>query len=163
MKGTDALERLDYVDKTRISAAGASFGGYMINWIAGHTARFRALVSHDGVFNLTSMYGSTEELWFPEWEFRGTPWASPEQYARFSPSAFVKNFRTPMLVIHGELDYRVPVAEGLQLFTALQRMNVPSKLLYFPDEGHWVLKPQDSELWYRTVLDWIDRYTKNGP
>jgi dipeptidyl aminopeptidase/acylaminoacyl peptidase len=109
------------------------------------------------------MYGSTEELWFPEWEFRGTPWASPEQYARFSPSAFVKNFRTPMLVIHGELDYRVPVAEGLQLFTALQRMNVPSKLLYFPDEGHWVLKPQDSELWYRTVLDWIDRYTKNGP
>src|SRR5205814_9234834 len=94
------------------------------------------------------------------WEFRGTPWTSPDQYARFSPSAFVKNFRTPMLVIHGELDYRVPVAEGLQLFTALQRMNVPSKFLYFPDEGHWVLKPQNSELWYRTVLGWFEKYLK---
>jgi dipeptidyl aminopeptidase/acylaminoacyl peptidase len=160
MKGADDLAARPFVDRERISAAGASFGGYMVNWIAGHTARFRALVSHDGVFNLASMYGSTEELWFPEWEFRGTPWTRPEQYARFSPSSFVQGFRTPMLVIHGELDYRVPVAEGMQLFTALQRMKVPSRFLYFPDEGHWVLKPLNSELWYRTVLGWLDTYTK---
>ena len=132
----------------------------MANWIQGHTDRFRCLVSHDGVYNTFSMYGSTEELWFPEWEFRGTPWTSPELYARWSPSSFVKNFKTPMLVIHGEQDFRVPVTEGMQLFTALQRIGIPSKLLYFPDEGHWVLKPQNSELWYKTVLDWVDRYTK---
>jgi dipeptidyl aminopeptidase/acylaminoacyl peptidase len=161
MKGVDALTRLEYVDGSRLAAAGGSFGGYMVNWIAGHTTRFRALVSHAGVFNLESMYGVTEELWFPEWEFRGTPWMSREQYTRFSPSQAIASFRTPTLVVHGELDYRVPIGEGLQMFTALQRMNVPSKLLYYPDEGHWVLKPQNSELWYRTVLDWIDRYTKN--
>jgi dipeptidyl aminopeptidase/acylaminoacyl peptidase len=106
------------------------------------------------------MYGATEELWFPEWEFHGTPWENPGLYARMSPSSHARRFKTPMLVIHGELDFRVPIGEGLQLFTALQRMNVPSKFLYFPDEGHWVLKPQNSELWYTTVLDWIDRYTK---
>ncbi|PYU96977.1 MAG: S9 family peptidase [Acidobacteria bacterium] len=160
MQGVDFLAQLAYVDPGRISAAGASYGGYMANWIQGHTDRFRCLVSHDGVYNTFSMYGSTEELWFPEWEFRGTPWTSPELYARWSPSSFVKNFKTPMLVIHGEQDFRVPVTEGMQLFTALQRIGIPSKLLYFPDEGHWVLKPQNSELWYKTVLDWIDRYTK---
>jgi dipeptidyl aminopeptidase/acylaminoacyl peptidase len=160
MKGVDHFARLPYVDASRMAAAGASYGGYMINWIAGHSDRFRCLVSHDGVYNTVSMYGATEELWFPEWEFKGTPWTNPEMYARWSPSSFVKNFKTPTLVIHGELDYRVPVAEGFQLFTALQKMGVPSKFLYFPDEGHWVLKPQNSDLWYKTVLDWIDQHTK---
>ena len=160
MKGVEYLAQLPYVDPGRVAAAGASYGGYMINWIQGHSDRFRCLVSHDGVYNAVSMYGATEELWFPEWEFRGTPWENPELYARWSPSSHVKNFRTPMLIVHGELDFRVPVAESLQLFTALQRLNIPSKFLYFPDEGHWVLKPQNSELWYKTVLDWIDRYTK---
>jgi len=160
MKGVNYLTGLPYVDPGRVAAAGASYGGYMINWIQGHSDRFRALVSHDGVYNTVSMYGATEELWFPEWEFHGPPWENPGLYARMSPSTHVKRFKTPMLIIHGELDFRVPIGEGLQLFTALQRMNVPSKFLYFPDEGHWVLKPQNSELWYTTVLDWIDRYTK---
>jgi dipeptidyl aminopeptidase/acylaminoacyl peptidase len=106
------------------------------------------------------MYGATEELWFPEWEFKGSPWTNPEMYQKWSPHMFVKNFKTPTLVIHSELDYRVPVTEGLQLFTALQRQGVDSKLLYFPDEGHWVLKPQNSQLWYTTVIDWIDSHLK---
>jgi dipeptidyl aminopeptidase/acylaminoacyl peptidase len=118
------------------------------------------LASHDGVYNLTSMYGATEELWFTDWEFKGTPWDNPEMYARWSPNMFVKNFKTPLLVVHGELDYRVPVTEGLQLFTALQRQGVDSKLLYFPDEGHWIQKPQNSELWYTTVIGWLDKYLK---
>jgi len=160
MKGVDYLAQLPYVDSSRMAAAGASYGGYMINWIAGHSGRFRCLVSHDGVYNTISMFGSTEELWFPEWEFRGTPWTSKELYERWSPSNFAANFKTPMLVIHGELDYRVPVSQGFELFTALQVMNVPSKFLYFPDEGHWVLKPQNSRLWYQTVLDWIDQWTR---
>ncbi|HKR00574.1 MAG TPA: S9 family peptidase, partial [Pyrinomonadaceae bacterium] len=154
----------DFIDRNRVGAAGASYGGYMINWIEGHNDdkrfQFKVLVSHDGVFNLTSMYGATEELWFTDWEFKGTPWTNPAMYEKWSPHMFVKNFKTPMLVIHGELDYRVPVGEGLQLFTALQRMNVDSKLLYFPDEGHWVLKPQNSEFWYTTVLDWLGKYLK---
>jgi dipeptidyl aminopeptidase/acylaminoacyl peptidase len=160
MKGVDYLISLGYVDANRIGAAGGSYGGYLVNWIAGHTNRFKALVSHAGVFNLTSMYGATEELWFPEWDFRGTPWTNKEMYERWSPHNFVKNFKTPTLVSHGELDYRVPVGEGFQMFTSLQRMNVPSKLLVFPDEGHWVLKPQNSELWYKTVIEWFDKYLK---
>ncbi len=158
----DKAAALDYVDSKRVGAAGASFGGYMINWILGHneTGRFKALVCHAGVFNTVSMYGVTEELWFPEWEFQGTPWSNPESYAKHSPHNYVKNFKTPTLVTHGELDYRVPIGEGFQLFTALQRMNVPSKMLYFPDEGHWILKPQNSELWYNTVLDWFATYLK---
>jgi dipeptidyl aminopeptidase/acylaminoacyl peptidase len=148
------VERLPYVDKERFCAAGASYGGYMIDWIAGHTDRFRCLVTHDGVFDLASMYGSTEELWFPEWEFRGTPWDNPEMYRKWSPSSYVKNFKTPTLVIHGQLDYRVDVSQGFQMFTALQKMKVPSKMLYFPDEGHWVLKPANSARWYREVLGW---------
>ena len=154
----------NFIDKDRIGAAGASYGGYMIDWIEGHNNdkrfRFKVLVSHDGVYNLASMYGATEELWFTDWEFKGTPWTNPQMYEHWSPSNFVKNFNTPMLVVHGEMDYRVPVTEGLQLFTALQRMGVDSKLLYFPDEGHWVLKPQNSELWYHTVLDWLGKYLK---
>jgi dipeptidyl aminopeptidase/acylaminoacyl peptidase len=158
----DVIRRNAFIDKNRIGAAGASYGGYMINWIEGHNNdprfQFKVLVSHDGVFNLTSMYGATEELWFTDWEFKGTPWTNPAMYARWSPSNFVKNFKTPILIIHGELDYRVPVGEGLQLFTAAQRMGVDSKLLIFPDEGHWVLKPQNSQLWYHTVLDWLGKY-----
>ena len=158
MNGVDALAALPYVDANRIGAAGGSYGGYMVNWILGHTNRFKALVSHASLFNLESFYGATEELWFPEWEFGGTPWDNPEMYARWSPHRFVKNFATPTLVVHGELDYRVPVGEGFQLFTALQRRGVPSRLLYFPDEGHWVLKPQNSRLWHETVLGWFDRH-----
>ncbi|HUE83121.1 MAG TPA: S9 family peptidase [Pyrinomonadaceae bacterium] len=155
---------LGYVDKENIGAAGASYGGYMINWIQGHNDdprfQFKTLVSHAGVYNLTSMYGGTEELWFPEWEFKGTPWANPELYERWSPHRFVSNFKTPMLVIHGELDYRVPITEGIQLFTSVQRRGVESRLLYFPDEGHWILKPQNSQLWYETVVEWLDRFLK---
>lgn len=158
------LSANSYIDKDRIGAAGASYGGYMVNWIEGHNNdkrfQFKVLVSHDGVFNLTSMYGGTEELWFTDWEFKGTPWSNPAMYTKWSPHMFVKNFKTPMLVIHNELDYRVPVTEGIQLFTALQRQGVESKLLYFPDEGHWVLKPQNSEYWYNTVLGWVGKYLK---
>lgn len=160
MKGFDYLVKLPYVDAGHVSAAGASYGGYMIDWIEGQPQRFRCLVSHDGVFDVASMFGATEELWFPLWEFRGAPWDNPTLYQKWSPSSYVKNFKTPMLVVHGELDYRVPVSQGFELFTALQLMKVPSKFLYFPDEGHWVLKPQNSQLWWKTVLDWIDQWTK---
>jgi dipeptidyl aminopeptidase/acylaminoacyl peptidase len=161
MRGTDYAEALPYVEKGRTAAAGASYGGYMINWIAGHTDRYRALVSHDGVFDLASMYGATEELWFVEWEFRGPYWENPEMYARWTPSAHVKNFKTPTLVIHGEQDHRVPLEQGLQMFTALQRRGVPSRLLVFPDENHWVLKPLNSIRWYDEVLGWLGKWTKS--
>jgi dipeptidyl aminopeptidase/acylaminoacyl peptidase len=160
MAVADSVAALKYVDPDRMAAAGGSYGGYMVDWILGHTTRFKALVSHDGVFDLRSMALSTEELWFPEWEFKGMPWDNPEMYSRWSPSYFVKDFKTPTLVIHGEEDYRVPLEQGLQLFTALQIQKVPSKLLEFPNEGHWVLKPQDSVLWYHTVLDWIGEWVK---
>jgi dipeptidyl aminopeptidase/acylaminoacyl peptidase len=161
MKGLDyLLATFPYLEKTKVAAAGASYGGYMVDWLEGHTTRFACLVSHDGVFDLRSMYGSTEELWFPEWEQLGTPWTSPEQYTKWSPSSYVKNFKTPCLVVHGGNDYRVPLEQGLQLFTSLQRMNVPSKFLYFPDEGHFVLKPLNSELWHATVLGWLATYLK---
>ena len=158
MNGVDALVAQPFVDGDRLGAAGASYGGYMINWILGHSNRFKALVSHAGVYNLESMFGVTEELWFPEFEFGGTPWDHPEDYERWSPHRFAKNFATPTLVSHGELDFRVPIGEAFQLFTALQRRGVPSKMLYFPDEGHWVLKPQNSRLWYQTVGDWLDQW-----
>jgi dipeptidyl aminopeptidase/acylaminoacyl peptidase len=162
MNGVAYVATLPFVDRERIGAAGGSYGGYMVNWIAGHNddarVKFKALVSHAGLFNLLSMYGATEELWFPEWEFKGTPWTNTQLYLKWSPHMFVKNFSTPTLVVAGEMDYRVPVTEGLQMFTALQRQGVESKLLYFPDEGHWISKPQNSELWYTTVLDWLERY-----
>jgi len=158
----DVLRRNPYLDRNRIGAAGASYGGYMVNWILGHNNdprfRFKVLVSHDGVYNLESMYGGTEELWFPEWEFKGTPWSNPAMYNRWSPHKFVQNFNTPILLIHGELDYRVPISEGMQLFTAVQRKGIDSKILIFPDEGHWVLKPQNLQLWFNTILDWVDKY-----
>jgi dipeptidyl aminopeptidase/acylaminoacyl peptidase len=149
-----------YAEASKMVAAGASYGGYMIDWMLGHTQRFKALVSHDGVYDLTSEFGATEELWFPLWEYGGAPWDKPETYAKWSPSNFVKEFHTPTLVVHGEQDFRVPYTQGLQLFTALQLQKVPSKLLVFPDEGHWVLKPQNSLLWYKTVIDWLDTWAK---
>jgi dipeptidyl aminopeptidase/acylaminoacyl peptidase len=160
MNGVDRLASMPFVDGTRIGAAGGSYGGYMIDWILGHTDRFKALVSHAGVYDLKSEYGVTEELWFPEWEFGGNPWDNPDLYQRWSPDNFVKSFKTPTLVTHGELDFRVPINQGLELFTALQRRGVPSKMLVYPDEGHWVLKPQNSKLWYQTAGDWFDQYLK---
>jgi dipeptidyl aminopeptidase/acylaminoacyl peptidase len=158
MACTDWLEKQPYVDGTRMAAAGASFGGYMMNWFQGHTTRFKALVTHDGTFNLDSMYGTTDELWFVERD-GGIPWETPD-FDKFSPHRYAAAFKTPDLVIQGELDYRVPVGEGQQLFTILQRKGIPSKFLSFPDEGHWVLKPQNSELWHRTVFDWLATYLK---
>jgi dipeptidyl aminopeptidase/acylaminoacyl peptidase len=169
---TDLMEGLDYaeqhypfIDKTRECALGASYGGYMANWVEGHTDRFKCIVSHDGMFNPESAYGTTEELWFNEWEFKGKPWdyyGKPDAenpYRKWSPMLAAKNFKTPMLVVHGQLDYRLDVSEGYQMFTTLQRLKVPSKMLYFPDEDHWVLKPQNSRLWWKTVNDWVDEWT----
>jgi dipeptidyl aminopeptidase/acylaminoacyl peptidase len=159
-KGVDAVVAKGFVDPTRMGAAGGSYGGYMVNWFLGHDHRFKALVSHAGVYNLESMYGATEEVWFPEWEFKAPPWENRELYEKWSPHRFAAAFKTPTLVIHGELDYRVPVTQGYELFTALQRQGVPSRFLYFPDEGHWVLKPRNSRLWNKTVLDWFDSRLK---
>lgn len=159
MAVTDYVAAQPWADARRMAAAGGSYGGYMVNWILGHNNRFRALVSHAGVYDLPSEFGTTEELWFPLWEFGGTPWNNPDEYTRWSPSQHVTEFKTPTLVIHGELDYRVPLGQGLQLYTALQMQKVPSKLMLFPDEGHWILKPQNSLLWYRTFLDWINTWT----
>lgn len=155
-----AIENYSYIDKANTFAAGASYGGYMINWIAGHTDRFNALVCHAGVFNLESMYGTTEELWFPEWENGGTPWENRELYQKWSPHMFVQNFKTPMLVIHGAYDFRVPYSQAMELFTSLQRMGVKSKFLYFPDETHFVVKPQNARLWWNTVYDWLEENKK---
>ncbi|HEV8113081.1 MAG TPA: S9 family peptidase [Planctomycetota bacterium] len=163
MKGLDwALAHYPFLDKDRVAGLGASYGGYMINWIAGQTDRFKCLVSHDGNLDERMAYFDTEELWFPEWEHGGTPWEHPEGYAKHNPVDFVKNWKTPMLVVHGGKDYRVVDTQGLSVFTALQRKGVPSKLLYFPDENHWVLKPQNSILWHETVIDWIQRWTHDA-
>jgi dipeptidyl aminopeptidase/acylaminoacyl peptidase len=159
MKGLDYVEKTyPFIDKNREAALGASYGGYMANWILGHTDRFKCIVSHDGMFNSESAYGTTEELWFNEWEFKGPPWKNRELYRKWSPHLFADKFKTPTLVVHGQLDFRLDVSEGFQLFTTLQRLKVPSKMLYFPDEGHWVLKPQNSSLWYKTVNDWVDQW-----
>jgi dipeptidyl aminopeptidase/acylaminoacyl peptidase len=161
IKGLDYVEKTyPFIDKTREAALGASYGGYMANWVLGHTDRFKCIVSHDGVFNTESAYGTTEELWFSEWEFKGPPWKNRELYRKFSPHLFADKFKTPTLVVHGQLDFRLDVSEGFQLFTTLQRLKVPSKMLYFPDEGHWVLKPQNSRLWWKTVNDWVDQWCK---
>ena len=161
MKGLDyAEEHYPFIDKQRECALGASYGGYMANWILGHTDRFKCVVSHDGMFNPFSAWGTTEELWFNNWEFQGTPYTNHDMYNKWSPRNSSKNFKTPTLVVHGQRDYRLDVSEGFQLFTTLQVMGVPSKMLYFPDEGHWVLKPQNSRLWYKTVNDWVDQWTK---
>lgn len=160
MAVVDYVVSLPYADADRMAAAGGSYGGYMVDWLLGHTDRFKAMVSHAGVYDLRSMAGATDELWFVLWEFKGMPWDDPEMYAKWSPSFFAKNFKTPTLVMHGEQDFRVPVDQGMQLFTALQMQKVPSKLVLFPEEGHWILKPQNSVLWYNQFLEWIGEWLK---
>jgi dipeptidyl aminopeptidase/acylaminoacyl peptidase len=161
MKGVDAaLAKYPFIDGSRMAAAGGSFGGYMTDWIATHSGRFKCLISHAGDWDEVSSY-ATEELWFEDWEFAGPPWASPELYKKWSPNEYASalgKFKTPTLVIAGELDYRVPYTQSLEFFSALQRQGVPSKLMIFPDEGHWILKPQNSELWYKTFADWLAKY-----
>jgi dipeptidyl aminopeptidase/acylaminoacyl peptidase len=201
MKGLDFAEtKYPFIDKTRECALGASYGGYMADWVLTHTHRFACIVTHDGMFNPQSAFGTTEELWFNEWEFRplantshvtarlnhgetdesaataagdavveqtkpAHPWdffdkpAADDPFRKWSPMLNIKFAKTPTLVIHSQRDYRLDVSEGFQLFTALQLLHVPSKMLYFPDEGHWVLKPQNSQLWYKTVNDWVDQWT----
>ena len=164
MKGVDYLAALPYVDATRIGAAGASYGGYMIYWMAGHTDRFKTLIAHDGIYNTESMAGTTEEQWFPLWEFGG-PMTLPEPrtlLGQWSPANFVTQWKTPMLVVHGQQDFRVDVSEGYQAYTALQLRRIPSKFLYFPDEGHFVLKPRNRRLWWGVVLDWLDESLRPG-
>jgi dipeptidyl aminopeptidase/acylaminoacyl peptidase len=157
-----ALGRYPWMDSDRVGALGASFGGYMINWIAGNwPGRFKCLVNHDGNIDERMAYFDTDELWFPEWDHVGTPWDNPESYEKHNPVNFVKNWKTPMLVIHGALDFRVPETQGLGTFNALQRLGIPSKLLYFPDENHWVQKPANSILWHEAVLGWLDQWLKN--
>jgi dipeptidyl aminopeptidase/acylaminoacyl peptidase len=161
MEGLDfALAKFPFLDGDRMGALGASYGGYMINWVAGHTDRFKCLVCHDGNLDERFAYFDTEELWFPEWEHRGTPWENPQGYAKVNPIDFVKNWKTPTLVVHGMKDFRIPYSEGLATFTVLQRKGIPSKLLVFPDENHWVLKPANSILWHETVLGWLDQWLK---
>jgi len=160
MKGLDVVARLPYVDSTRIGAAGASYGGYMVYWIAGHTTRFTVLVDHDGMFNTQSAFGTTEELWFPLWEFGGNPYGNDSLYEKWSPANFARNWKTPMLVVHSQHDYRLDLSEGLQAFTALKLNGVPAKFLYFPDESHFVTRPRNRRLWWNTVLDWLGGYLK---
>jgi dipeptidyl aminopeptidase/acylaminoacyl peptidase len=163
MKGIDAaIAKYPFIDKTKLAAAGGSYGGYMADWLATHTDRFKAIVSHAGVYDKTSMF-ATEELWFEEHDMKGTPWSAPENYKKWSPSTYAGDlgkYKTPTLVVCGEKDYRVPYTQSLELFSAMQRQGVPSKLLVFPDEGHWVLKPQNAQLWYKTFLDWMGTYVK---
>lgn len=163
MKGVDAsIAKFPFIDKSRLAAAGGSYGGYMADWLATHTDRFKAIISHAGVYDKVSMY-ATEELWFEEHDLLGTPWSAPDNYKKWSASTYagdLAKYKTPTLVIAGEKDYRVPYTQSLEFFSALQRQGVPSKLMIFPDEGHWVLKPQNSQLWYKTFLDWLATYMK---
>jgi len=156
-----ALDRYPWMDGNRAAALGASFGGFMINWIAGNwPERFRCLVNHDGNLDERFAYYATEELWFPEWDHMGAPWNNPEAYEKHNPVNYVKNWKTPMLVIHGAYDFRVVETQGMAAFNALQRLGIPSKLLYFPDENHWVLKPHNSIQWHETVIGWLDQWCK---
>lgn len=155
-----ALKTYKFIDPKNTFAAGASYGGYMINWLEGHTSRFNAVVSHDGVYDMEAMFGATEELWFPIWEMKGKPWENRTLYEKWSPNRFVKNFKTPMLIVHGANDFRIPDTQAMELFTALQLRGVPSKFLYFPDEYHFVTHPQNARLWWNTIFDWFDQYKK---
>ncbi len=155
-----AIKNFKFIDSRNTFAAGASYGGYMINWLEGHTDRFNAVVSHDGVFDIESMFGSTEELWFPLWEYGAPYWVDRTDYEKWSPNRFVKNFKTPMLIVHGGMDFRIPDTQAMELFTALQLMKVESKFLYFPDETHFVTKPQNSRLWWNSVFDWFEQHKK---
>jgi dipeptidyl aminopeptidase/acylaminoacyl peptidase len=163
MGGVDyTVAKYPFIDGQRLAAAGGSFGGFMIDWLASHSnGRFKCLISHAGPYDSLSMYGATEELWFPEWEYKGTPWSNPALYDKWNPAKYAADFgkyKTPTLIIDGELDFRVPYTQDLEFFTALQRQGVPSRLIIFPDEGHWVLKPQNSQLWYREFLGWLARW-----
>ncbi len=162
LSATDDISREPWIDSERRGAIGASFGGYTVYWLMGnHQQRFNAMIAHCGVFNLESMYGSTEELFFVNWDLNGPYWSSPEtaaEYERFSPHKFIANWETPLLVIHGEKDFRVPITQGIEAFTAAQVRRIPSRFLYFPDEGHWVMGPQNSVLWHRVFFDWLDRH-----
>ncbi len=161
MKVTDALEKLPYVDRTRMGAMGWSYGGYMMDWFEGHTDRFKALASMMGVYDLKAMYGATEELWFPAWDLKGQPWNS-SLYEKWSPDSAVRNFKTPCLVITGEIDYRVPYSQSLEFFTALQKMNVPSRLIVYANAGHWP-SWYEMALYYTAHLEWFQKYLGGGP
>jgi dipeptidyl aminopeptidase/acylaminoacyl peptidase len=166
MAGLAYMEKQDYIDKDRMAAAGASFGGYMMNWFAVNTDKFKCLISHCGVWNFESMYATTDEVWFDEWEHGGPPWGGKrESYEKFSPHKKAQNlgkFKTPMLLFQNDLDFRCPVSQGQELFTSLQRQGVPSKFINFPDEGHWVLKPKNSEYWHKEVFAWLKKYCPPG-
>jgi dipeptidyl aminopeptidase/acylaminoacyl peptidase len=162
MAVTDSLARLPFVDADRMGAMGWSYGGYMMMWLEGHTDRFKAIACMMGVYNLTAMYGATEELWFPEWDLGGTPWTS-DLYQKHSPNNFVKNFKTPCLVITGERDYRVPYTQSLEFFTGLQKMGVPSRLIVFENDGHWPSNVKSMPLYYNAHLDWFHRYLGGAP
>lgn len=164
MNGVAEIVKKPYIDKENVGAAGASYGGYMVNWLLGHNNdprfKFKAFHSHAGVYNLENMATVTEEIWFPAWEFKGMPWENPINYQRWSPHRFANNFKTPTLITQGEIDYRVPVDQSLQLFTTLQLKGIESKLVVFPDEGHWILKPQNSIFWYGQVLGWFEKHLR---
>ncbi|MND93467.1 Prolyl tripeptidyl peptidase precursor [compost metagenome] len=161
LSAIDEVSKESYVNKDRLGAVGASFGGYSVYWLAGHhEKRFKAFISHCGVFDLESMYGTTEETWFPNFDLGGPYWKNPDSYQKFSPHKFVQNWDTPILVIHNEKDFRVPLGQGMEAFSAAQLQNIPSRFLYFPDEGHWITKPQNSILWNRIFFDWLDKYLK---
>ncbi|MGB9663491.1 MAG: S9 family peptidase [Ignavibacteria bacterium] len=155
-----AIKNFKFIDPEKTVAAGASYGGYMMNWIATQTNRFKAIVTHAGVFNTESMYGTTEELWFPEWEFKGTPWTNRKLYQKFSPHMYVDRIKTPMLITHGANDFRVPESQAFELFTSLQRLGVPSRFVYFPDETHFVAKPQNFKLWMTEIFNWFEKWLK---
>jgi dipeptidyl aminopeptidase/acylaminoacyl peptidase len=158
MAGVEHATRFAFVDSSRIAAAGGSFGGYMVNWINGHSNRFDALITHAGLYNLESFYGATEELFFPEWEFAAPPWDNRTYYDQWSPHRYAQNFRTPTLVLHGALDYRVPDTQAFEAFTALRRQDVPARLVYFPDEGHWIGRPSNQVRWWEEVHGWLAQY-----
>jgi dipeptidyl aminopeptidase/acylaminoacyl peptidase len=162
LSAIDAVAKEPYVNKDKLGAVGASFGGYTIYWLAGHnqSKRFKTFIAHDGMFNMESWYGSTDEMFFATHDQKGSYWDNPDNYNRFSPHHFVKNWNTPILIVHNEKDFRVPVTQGMEAFTAAQLQGIPSRFLYFPDENHWVLKPQNSLLWQRVFFDWLDRSLK---
>ncbi len=163
LSATDVMAKEPFVDAERMGAVGASFGGYAVYWLAGnHNKRFKAFISHCGLFNLESFYGTTEEVWFPQHDFEGAYWEknTHRMYLNDSPHRFVQNWDTPILVIHNELDFRVPFGEGMQAFQSAQLKGIPSRFLSFPDEGHWISKPQNSVLWQKEFFGWLDKYLK---
>jgi dipeptidyl aminopeptidase/acylaminoacyl peptidase len=165
--GLEYMKKQPYVDSSRLAAAGASFGGYMMNWFAVNEIAkdLKCLVTHDSVWNFESMWGTTDELWFDEGEHGGLPWEVPGKYAEFSPHKKAGNlgkYKVPMLVVHNDKDYRCPIGQGHELFTALQRQGIPSRFVNFPDEGHWVLKPANSKHWHTEVFGWLTKYCPPG-